>query len=145
MQNLRAQFKGLKMKEEEKIVDYLQRVDETVNTIRGLKEEVKDEVIVKKVLRSLNPKYDTKVFAIEEAKDLKTFFMDELFSSLSAYEMRTVGIKSSKREAAFTSSKKGKEKATNEEEYESDVVEPNFVRKLKKGLGKYRGNLPFKC
>ncbi|GLJ15945.1 hypothetical protein SUGI_0263550 [Cryptomeria japonica] len=44
LQTLRAQFEGLKMRDEEKIVDYLQRIDETTNTIRGLGEEVKDEV-----------------------------------------------------------------------------------------------------
>lgn len=67
------------MTEEDKIADYFQRVDENINTIRGLGEEVRVEVIVKKVLRSLNPKYDTKVSSIEEAKDLKTFSIDELF------------------------------------------------------------------
>lgn len=76
LQNLRAQFEGLKMKEEKKIDDYLQRVNETVSDIRGLGEHVKDEVTIKKVLRSLTSKYDTKVSAIEEAKDLKTFSMD---------------------------------------------------------------------
>jgi hypothetical protein len=28
---------------------------------------------------------------------------------------------------------------------ESDVEEANFVRKLKRGSGKYKGKLPFKC
>ncbi|GLJ09748.1 hypothetical protein SUGI_0115150 [Cryptomeria japonica] len=77
------------MKDEENIVDYLHRVDETVTTIRGLGEKIADEIIVEKVLRSLTYKYDTKFFAIEESKDLKTFTMDELFGSLTAYEMMT--------------------------------------------------------
>lgn len=64
LHNLRAQFESLNMKEEEKIVDYLQRVDETANAIRGLGEDIPDEVIVKKVLRSLISKYDTKVSTI---------------------------------------------------------------------------------
>lgn len=73
LQTLRAQLEGLKMKDEEKIVDYLQRVDDMVNTIRGLGEDISNEVIVKKVLRSLTSKYDTKVSAVEEDKDLKPF------------------------------------------------------------------------
>ncbi|GLJ30859.1 hypothetical protein SUGI_0613410 [Cryptomeria japonica] len=36
MQSLRGHLEGLKMKDEEKIADYLHRVDVTVNTIRGL-------------------------------------------------------------------------------------------------------------
>ncbi|XP_059067536.1 uncharacterized protein LOC131858341 [Cryptomeria japonica] len=144
LQNFQGWFEGLKMKEEEKILDYLQRVDEIVNAIRGIGEYVSDEVIVKKVLRSLTTKYDIKVSAIEEAKDLKIFSMDELFGSLSSYKMRTISVEETKREVVFTFEKKGKEVASSVDDEESDVVEANFVRKLKKGLGKYRGKLHFK-
>lgn len=133
------------MKEEEKIDDYLQRVDDTMSVIRGLGEDVKYEVTVKKVLKSLTSKYDIKVSAIEEAKDFKTFFMDELFASLSAYEMRTIGGESSKREVSFNTTHKGKEQATNEDENDFDAAIANFARKLKKGSRKYKGKLPFKC
>ena len=34
------------MKEEENIVEYFQRVDEIVNSIRALGEEIKDKIIV---------------------------------------------------------------------------------------------------
>ncbi|GLJ32923.1 hypothetical protein SUGI_0663180 [Cryptomeria japonica] len=64
LQALRSQLEGIKMKDEEKIADYLHRFDETVNAIRGLGEEIADEILVKKVLRSLAPKYDTKVSVI---------------------------------------------------------------------------------
>lgn len=71
--------------------------------------------------------------------------MDELFGSLSTYEMRKISGESSKREVAFNITKKGKEEVTHEEEDDSDVVVANFVRKLKKGSCKYKGKLPFKC
>lgn len=80
-----------------KIIDYLQRVDEIVNVIRRLGKDSLDEVIVKKVLRSLATRYDTKVSAIEEATNLKTFSMDEIFSSLFDYKMRTINTKTYKR------------------------------------------------
>lgn len=134
------------MKYEEKIANYLHRIDETMNTIRGLGEEIAGEIIVKKVLRSLTYKYNTKVSTIEEAKDLKTFTMDELFRSLTAYEMRTTGEASSRKEAVFNSTKKGKEKVANKGSSEDlDVEVAKFVRKLKRGFGKYRGKLPLKC
>ena len=41
LQTYRSQFEGLKMMEEENIVAYLQRVEEVVNTMRGLGEEIK--------------------------------------------------------------------------------------------------------
>ncbi|XP_059077935.1 uncharacterized protein LOC131876528 [Cryptomeria japonica] len=141
-QNLRAQFESLKVKEDEKIADCLQRVDEIVSAKRVLRENVSDEVIVKKVLRSLTTRYDTKVFDIEEVKDLKTLSKDELFGSLSTYEMRTINGETSKREVAFNSIKKGKGEASHEEDDEDyNTVVANFLRKLKKGSCK----LPFKC
>lgn len=72
--------------------------------------------------------------------------MDELFGSLFAYEMRTISVEPSKREASFNITKKGKEEVAHEEvEDDLDIVVVNFVRKLKRGSGKYKGKLPFKC
>lgn len=109
LQKLRGQLEGFKMKDE-KISDYFHRVDETVNTIKGLREDIDDEVIVKKVLRSLTSKYDTKVSTIEEAKDLKIFSMDELFDSLTTYEMRTTSERTSRKEVLPTTPKRVKNK-----------------------------------
>jgi len=52
---------------------------------------------VKKVLRSLPQRFDLKFFAIEEAKDLNTFSMDQMHSSLTDYEMRIGNSKPSNR------------------------------------------------
>jgi hypothetical protein len=63
------------------------------------------------VLRSLLLKYDVKVSAIEETRDLTKMTMDELHGSLIAYEMR-IGTKSdqSNNEAAFKAINKTKDK-----------------------------------
>jgi hypothetical protein len=49
------------MKEDENIVAYFLRVDETVNAIMGLGEEINESVIVQKVLRSLPMIFDPKI------------------------------------------------------------------------------------
>lgn len=128
LQNLRALFEGLKMREDEKIVDYLLRVDEIVNVVRGLGEDIDDNVIVKKVIRSLTSSYDTKFSTIEEARDLNNF-MDELFGSLSTYEMRIESVEPSKREVSFNLVKKGKEATANVDQEDPDNAEANFVRR----------------
>ncbi|XP_004496842.1 uncharacterized protein [Cicer arietinum] len=51
-------------------------------------EAVSEQNFVSKVLRSLTPRFDNIVVAIEEAKDLKTMTKDELQSSLEAHEQR---------------------------------------------------------
>ncbi|XP_057819106.1 uncharacterized protein LOC131032184 [Cryptomeria japonica] len=116
-----------------------------MNAIRGLGEGVLDEVIIKKVLRSLKTKYGTKFSPIEEDKDLKTFSMDELFGSLLASEKITINGETSKREVALNITKKGKEVDTSAKEDGSDTAKAKFVRKLKKGSSKYKGKHPFKC
>ena len=76
------------MKESENIATYLLRIDEVVNSITGLGEEVNESIIVQKVLRSLPLRYDAKVSAIEESRDLTKMTMDELHAILTSYEMR---------------------------------------------------------
>ena len=51
--------------------------------------------------------------------------------------MRIVKDKPTSREASF--------KADKNEDSEPDEIEAKFVKRLKKGSGKYKGKLPFKC
>ena len=51
--------------------------------------------------------------------------------------MRISKDKSTTREASF--------KADNNTDSEMDMIEAKFVRRLKKGSGKYKGKIPFKC
>jgi hypothetical protein len=58
------------MDEKEDIATYFLRVYEFVNSIRGLGEELNESLVVQKMFISLLLKYDAKVFAIEETRDL---------------------------------------------------------------------------
>lgn len=66
-----------------------------------LEKKTKDLIIVKKVLRSLPSRFDSKVFVIEEVKYLNSFSMDETHGSLTTYEMRIGKYKSIEKEATF--------------------------------------------
>jgi hypothetical protein len=112
------------MNEKEDIATYLLRVYEVVNDIRGIGEDLDELLVVKKVLRSLLLKYDSKVFSIEETRDLTKMRMDELHGTLMAYEMRT-GTKSDQtnNEAAFKDIKETKDK----DNYLDEEI-TNFVR-----------------
>jgi hypothetical protein len=61
LQTYRGQFEQLKMKEDEDIIAYFLRVDETVKAIIGLGEEIEESVIVQKVLRSLPMRFNPKI------------------------------------------------------------------------------------
>ena len=77
------------MKEEENIAEYLLRVDEIVNAIRGIGGEIKEKDAVDKVLRTLPMKYDSKVSTLEEWDDIELMTVDELHGIFASYEMRT--------------------------------------------------------
>jgi len=146
LQTHKVKFEGLKMNGDESIEEYMHRVNEIVNSIWGLGGKIEDSIIVKKVLRSLPDKYNSKFFAIEEAKDMNTFLMDELHGSLTAYEMRIAKEKPLDKEAAFKAKQIAKEKLEPDSDEDLDALKAHFVRKLKKGgRGKYQGKLPFKC
>jgi hypothetical protein len=137
LQTYRLKFEQLKMNEDETISKYFLRVEELVNAMKGLGEKFDDSLLVQKILRSLPDKFNPKVSAIEELNDLKTLSIDQLLGTLTAYEMIINKDKSSTREASF--------KADKNTDSKLDDIEAKFVRRLKKGSGKYQGKFPFKC
>ena len=76
LQTYIGHFESLKMKEEENIGEYLLRVDEVVNVIRGLGGKLKEREVVRKVLRTFPMKYDSKVSTLEERDDLDQVTVD---------------------------------------------------------------------
>ena len=103
---------------------------------------------MQKILRTLRARFNPKVSVVEEKDRLDTLNLSQLHGILIAYEMRTDDPK--QKEAAFKASK---QKHQNIEEHagcssELDVLEDelaNFVNKLPRGTGRYKGKLPLKC
>lgn len=155
LQIYRSKFEQLRMNNEEFIEPYFNRVIEIVNCIRGYGEDMTDATVVKKILRSLPESYDAKVSSLEE-RDLNTLSLDTLQSVLIAYEMRRAAARmtstsTSAKEVAFKAVSNANERgdssssqisAPNEEEAN---IKAYISRNFKKGTGKYKGKLPFKC
>jgi gag-polypeptide of LTR copia-type/Zinc knuckle len=106
------------MKESESTGDYFTRVLAVVNQMKMLDEKIEDVRVVEKILRSLNPKFNHIVVAIEESKDLESMTVDELNESLLAHEDR---MKRSQQEpvdqalqARFSFNQKGNDKGGRE-------------------------------
>jgi hypothetical protein len=130
----------------ENIATYFLRVDETVNAILGLGEEIKESVIVKKVLRSLPMRFDPKMSSLEERADLNSISMDELHGIFIAYEMRIERENPNIKKASKRSKKKEKEHSSSSDISEDDKEATNFVRRLNKGTNdRYRGKPPLIC
>ena len=122
------------MNEDETISKYFLRIEETVNSMKGLGENFDEAFLVHKILRSLLEIFNPRLSKIEELSDVKTLLIDQLLGFLTSYEMRIAKDKSTTREASF--------KANNNNDSEMDMDEEKFVRRLKKGLGKSKARCP---
>eukprot|EP00253_Pinus_taeda_P023378 PITA_23378 len=83
LQTLRVQYETLKEHSDESIASYFLRVDEIVNPMKNMGEEIKEATIVEKILRSLSPKFESKVYAIEEKSKFLPTYQKEQTSSNS--------------------------------------------------------------
>src|ERR1044072_8497901 len=89
---LTTQFENLRMKEDESIFDFHMRVRDLSYSSFSLGEQMSEEKLVRKILRSLPKKFAMKVTTIEEAQDINNMKVDELIGSLQTFEMAIKNI-----------------------------------------------------
>ena len=70
LKTLRIQYEKLKMHNEESIAIFFLHLYDIVNCMRNLSETITDIPLVENILRSITPKFESKVSSIEEKKDL---------------------------------------------------------------------------
>ena len=93
--------------------------------------------------------YNPKVSTLEDREDISKLILGELYGILIAYELRIGQENHSKEETPFkvlkkTEAQKSKLQSNSQEEsYDEEKV--NFIKKMKRGSGKYKDKLPFKC
>ncbi|XP_076888395.1 uncharacterized protein LOC143538815 [Bidens hawaiensis] len=88
LQGLRRAFENLSMKENEGVGDYFSRVMNNVGKQRAFGEELTDQKIVEKILRSLTPKFDYVIPSIEVTFELSTVSPVKLMGILQSQEER---------------------------------------------------------
>ena len=88
LQTLRRDFEVLEMKIGETITNYFARVMTIANKMRSNGEQMRDVIIVEKILRTLTNKFNYVVVSIEESKDIDSITIHELQSSLLVHEQK---------------------------------------------------------
>jgi len=88
LQALRKEWEMLQMKVGESVNEYFARTLTIANKKRIHGEKMDDVAVIEKILRSMTPKFDYVVCAIEESNDVETMSIDELQSSLLVHEQR---------------------------------------------------------
>ncbi|XP_019455037.1 PREDICTED: uncharacterized protein LOC109356156 [Lupinus angustifolius] len=78
LQTMRRQYELMQMENNEKVAEFFNRIITHTNVMKAYGERITDQTIVEKVLRTLSPKYDHIVIAIEESKRLEELRIEEL-------------------------------------------------------------------
>ncbi|KAK9673099.1 hypothetical protein RND81_12G146000 [Saponaria officinalis] len=84
---LMQQYETFIMNKDESIHSMSARFSSITNELKNLGRKLDTEDLVRKILRSLTDRWQPKVTAIEEAKDLSKLSYQELLGSLMAHEM----------------------------------------------------------
>ena len=155
----------MRMREDENIAKYVERVKACVSAIRAAGGDIKGETVVSKVLRTLLPVYAIRVSAIQERRCEANhqINLEAIVGRLTAFELDNFDnyVPASKNmestfEAKLSLKEKSKKKLQSESEDESDlssdsdleVIEALLARKYSRGRGKYKGKVPlifFSC
>ncbi|VVA40434.1 PREDICTED: UBN2 domain-containing, partial [Prunus dulcis] len=90
------QFETLMMDENETFSEFYAKLCVIVNACSSLGEKIPEDRVVKKILRSLPQRFQPKITAIEEIRDLNTLKVQELIGSIQTYEMKHLALKKGK-------------------------------------------------
>ena len=82
LQTMRRQYELMAMEDNETVADYFNRVQTLMNSMKACGEEIEDQRVVEKILRTVNSNLDHVVVAIEESGRVSKMTIDELQGSL---------------------------------------------------------------
>ncbi|XP_070025934.1 uncharacterized protein [Nicotiana sylvestris] len=90
---LYSQFENFTMKEGETIQEIYTRFTKLTNELKSLGRIILEEDKVEKILTRVLPvTWESKITAIQEAKNITTLKLDELIGNLTAYELKRKGL-----------------------------------------------------
>ena len=84
---LTTRFEELHMKDDETLADFYSRLCDIANESFALGERIPESKLVWKIVRSLPDRFQSKVTAIEESKNLDIMKIDELMRSFQTFEL----------------------------------------------------------
>ncbi|XP_058760700.1 uncharacterized protein LOC131634032 [Vicia villosa] len=102
-QSLKRDYENERMKENEILNEYFNRLSELVNQMKSHGDTIEDRRIVDKILISLKARFDPMVVVMEEIKDLSTLTAQGLMGFLRSYEQRMLRHSEKSIESAFQS------------------------------------------
>ena len=91
-QRLTTSFEEIKMEEDESFDEFYAKLKDIVNLAFNFGETIPKPKIVRKVLKSLPERFNTKITMIQESKDIDKIPLTELVGNLQTYKLRLTRI-----------------------------------------------------
>ncbi|XXG72829.1 hypothetical protein AAC387_Pa07g1839 [Persea americana] len=126
------------MEEDETFDQFYAKLNDIVNSIFIMGEEIQENKIVKKIMRSLPLRFDYKVDAIEENKNLDTLKVNQLIENLQTFEANHLDKRKSKEKGiALKTSKESRKNPEKKIESDSESEAEDDMAKLLNYFKKY--------
>ena len=131
LQRLTMSFEEIKMEEDELFNEFYAKLKDIVNSAFNLEETIPEPKVVWKVLRSLPEKFQSKITAFKESKDIDKIPLTELVGNLQTYELGLTRIEKSSKSKSMAL--KAKSSDTDESSDDEDSKMKSYItRKFKK-------------
>jgi hypothetical protein len=134
IQMLVSKFEEIRMEEEENFDEFYSKLSTIRNSTINLGKKMTDAKMVKKILRSLPPRFIPQIAAITQSQDLETMRVEELVGSLQTFELLLPKPRNSKNLALKIKTTKGRPVDFFDEEFGDDEELAMMARKFKKFL-----------
>ncbi|GJS73432.1 retrovirus-related pol polyprotein from transposon TNT 1-94 [Tanacetum coccineum] len=128
------QYEQFMIPEEESIDNAFAKFNTIITSLKALDESFSSKNCVRKIFRALDPKWRTKVTAIEESKNLTTLPLDELIGNLKVYEeviKKDVETVKGKKEQSRSLALKVKKEVSDEDNSSSDSEDEEYAMAVK--------------
>ncbi|GJT74375.1 retrovirus-related pol polyprotein from transposon TNT 1-94 [Tanacetum coccineum] len=128
------QYEQFTIPEEESIDNGFARFNTIIISLKALDEGFSSKNYVRKFLRTLHPKWRTKVTTIEESKDLTSLSLNELIGNLKVYEViikKDSEMIKGKREQSRSLALKAKKESSDEDSSTSESKDEEYAMTVK--------------
>ncbi|XP_019414595.1 PREDICTED: uncharacterized protein LOC109326358 [Lupinus angustifolius] len=90
LQTIRRQYELMQMESNERVTQFFNKVITHTNVMKVCGEKISDQSIIEKILRTLTPRFDQIVVAIEESNKIEEMKVQDLQGSLEPHEQRLI-------------------------------------------------------
>ena len=139
LQRLITSFEEIKTKEDKSFDKFYAKLKDIVNLAFNLGETILEPKIVRKVLRYLPERFQAKITAIEESKDIEKILLTKLVGNLQTYELGLTRIgRSGKSKSMALKAKSSDTEESLDDEYSkmNSYITRQFKKFMKNANGK---------